>query len=199
MTVATYNQKIYLQVDPCSRVLRQDSFLQTIEDERKNLSLPEINVKYKGHPVLRRYGNPKIYRIEEVDNKLNPNCLFYFSKEGKEVTYLYYYQKEYGVKIKNENQPLIKVSQMRKMRFLKEGFQEFIYLVPELVSLTGLTEEQKGDFRLMKSLAEYTKLTAAERMKESHKMISLLQSEQQLMFDINDKPKPLNGFKMDTP
>lgn len=69
------------------------------------------------------------------------------------------------MEIKNQNQPLIKVSQMKKNHTMKEGFKEFIYLVPELVSLTGLTDQQRADFKLMQNLAQFTKLTAAERMK----------------------------------
>jgi aubergine-like protein len=34
-----------------------------------------------------------------------------------------------------------------------------VYLVPELMKLTGLTDEQRSDFELMKQLAEFTKLT----------------------------------------
>lgn len=140
-------------------------------------------MKYKGSPILRRYGNPKIYRIEEIDYKQNPKCLFYFTKEGKEVSYIYYYKVEYGVEIKNQNQPLIKVSQMKKNHTMKEGFKEFIYLVPELVSLTGLTDQQRGDFKLMQNLAQFTKLTAAERMKQTKKMLNYLQDgKDELMF-----------------
>ncbi len=150
--------------------------------------------------MLRRYGTPKIYRIEEIDYKMNPKCLFFYTKEGKEVSYIYYYEKEYSVKIRNPNQPLIKVSQVKKLRFLKEGYKEFIYLVPELVSLTGLTDQQKADFRLMKSLAEFTKLSAQERMKETQKMLGVLQGgKEELMFDIDEVPKPIQGFKMPPP
>lgn len=123
ITVATYNKKIYLQVDPCSRVLRQDSFFQTLDDERRRISLEEINAKYKGSPVLRRYGTPKIYKIYEIDYKQSPKNTFYFTKEGKDVSYIYYFKKEYGVTIKNENQPLIKVSQDKKLRLKNEDIK----------------------------------------------------------------------------
>lgn len=63
-TVAVYNKKLYLQVDPCSRVLRDQSFLMTIHEEKRKLSFEEIKIKYQGHTILRKYGSPKIYRIE---------------------------------------------------------------------------------------------------------------------------------------
>ena len=37
-TVAVFNKKLYLQVDPCSRVLRDENFLETMNEEKKNLS-----------------------------------------------------------------------------------------------------------------------------------------------------------------
>lgn len=51
----------------------------------------------------------------------------------------------------------------------------------------------------MKNLAEFTKLSASERMNETKKMLSILQQEEELLFDIDEKPKPLQGFKMPTP
>jgi len=70
---------------------------------------------------LRRYGNPKIYKIFEIDYKQTPKSFFYFTKEGKEVSYVYYFKKEYGVIIKNENQPLIKVNQEKRLKIKNEG------------------------------------------------------------------------------
>lgn len=61
-------------------------------------------------------------------------------------------------------------------------FKQYIYLVPELVCLTGLNEEQKKNFRIMKSLGDYTKLTAIDRMKEASKMVELLKTDKDLIF-----------------
>lgn len=121
ITVSAYNKRLFLQIDPCSRVLREESFLQTLEADRQRITLEEINFKYKGHPVLRRYGAPKIYKIQEVDYSQSPKSLFYFSKEGKDISYLEYYKKEYGVVIKIQNQPLLKVLADRKMNRNKEA------------------------------------------------------------------------------
>lgn len=38
LTVSIYNNKMFLQIDPCSRVLREESFLSTMEASRKALS-----------------------------------------------------------------------------------------------------------------------------------------------------------------
>jgi hypothetical protein len=39
VTVTVYNKILYLQVDPCSRVLRDESFLETMEADRRVLGL----------------------------------------------------------------------------------------------------------------------------------------------------------------
>lgn len=110
-------------------------------------------MKFQGHPILRKYGSPKIYKIEEIDYKLNPKNTFYDSKEGKDVSYVEYFKNRYGVKIKDEAQPLIKVLADRRFNKSKNPQdKQYIYLVPEMVCLTGLTDEQRSNFRIMKSL-----------------------------------------------
>jgi len=41
------------------------------------------------------------------------------------------------------------------------------YLIPEFVSLTGMSKEQKKNFATMKEIAPYTKFTPDERMKNT--------------------------------
>ena len=40
---------------------------------------------------------------------------------------------------------------------LKGNVRPPVYLVPELCNMTGLSEEQRGDFNLMRDLGEYTR------------------------------------------
>jgi aubergine-like protein len=100
--IAPYNNRIFLQVDVCSRVLRDESFLVTLEMDRKQLSLEEINVKYAQSCVLMKDGNLKVYKIESLEFKMNPKNKFYYAKEGKEISYVEYFQTKYGYKVKNE-------------------------------------------------------------------------------------------------
>ena len=195
ITVTVFNKKLFLQVDPCSRIIRQESFLDTLHFERKKISMEEIILKYKGNPVIRKYGTPKIYKIEDIDYKLTPKGLFYDSKQAREMTYIEYYKIRYGVNIKDGNQPMLKVLADRKFN-KKKAVKEYIYLVPELVSLTGLTDEQRKDFRIMKSLGEFTKMTANRRMEETGYMIEDIKEDKEIMFDIKNSPTALNGFKL---
>ena len=199
ITVTTYNKKLFIQVDPCSRVLRDKSFLQTLDEEKRNkLSSLEIKIKYQNYSVLRQYGNPKIYKIEDIDYDQTPKSKFYDNKEGKEVTYLDYYKKNYGVNIKNPNQPLIKVLCDKKFNKKNEE-KKYIFLIPEMVALTGLTNGQRKNSKIMKSLGEFTKLTANNRMSETRALLNQIKEDEDIMYDINDKPKALNGFKLPAP
>ena len=62
------------------------------------------------------------------------------------------------------NQPLIKV--LADKKFLKKNEEKkYIYLIPEMLALTGMTDDQRSNYKIMKSVGEYTKLTANNRMK----------------------------------
>jgi aubergine-like protein len=81
----------------------------------------------------------------------------------------------------------------------KKETNPFIYLVPELVNLTGLTDEQRSNFRVMKNVGEYTKLTATQRMGAIADMRDRINSDKEILFDIAPEPRALNGYVFDNP
>lgn len=40
---------------------------------------------------------------------------------------------------------------------------QYIYLIPELVSLTGMKDEQRANFQSMRALSPFTKLSPNDR------------------------------------
>ena len=76
-------------------------------------------------------------------------------KTGQLKTYLEYYKNQYGIEIRDTKQPLL-VNKIKRTD-LPEG-EISIRLVPELCFLTGLTEAQRNDFRVMKEVADHTRL-----------------------------------------
>ncbi len=48
-----------------------------------------------------RYGNQKIYHIEEIDFSLNPNSQFDYDKIKGKISYKDYYKTKYLVDVKN--------------------------------------------------------------------------------------------------
>lgn len=75
--IVNINYKLYLQIDVCSRILREESFLTTLKKQLENkLTQQAIVQKYKGSSVIMKYGNLKIYKIEDIDFKQNPESTF---------------------------------------------------------------------------------------------------------------------------
>lgn len=75
-------------------------------------------------------------------------------------------------------QPLIEVVIRTEKKLNKEGVLEKIetrgFLIPEFVSLTGMSDEQRADWNTMKEIAPFTKLTPEERMTQTEKLINTL-------------------------
>jgi aubergine-like protein len=79
------------------------------------------------------------------------------------------------VKIHDLNQPLL-VS-LTKARERRSGEPEYVYLVPELCRLTGLTDEMRANFTLMRDLGEHTRINPQVRLKRLENFNQRLQRE----------------------
>ena len=64
------------------------------------------------------------------------------------MTLVEYYKERYKIKIEDPGQPLLISNPDARMR--RQGITEPIKLVPELCNMTGLSDEQRADFKLMK-------------------------------------------------
>ena len=74
-----------------------------------------------------------------------------------------YYKKNYGLQIKDHKQPLL-IHRPKRKTVEEEESEKLIALVPELCNMTGLTNEQRANFALMKAMAEYTRQTPDKRV-----------------------------------
>ena len=161
-----------LQVDYCSRVLRTDSVLDFIRSMKGNIN--EVKDALIGFSVLADYVGFRYYKVDDVDFKKNPESTF-TSKEG-EITYLDYFKKKYGIVIKDKKQPLI-LSVLRRRDTEGKEIPRNIYLIPEMCRMTGLTDEMRADFGIMKELAYSTKLEPTDRMDRVSDHINTLNNE----------------------
>lgn len=69
----------------------------------------------------------------------------------------------YGIKINNLKQPLLYVQRNIEKILDKETGKiiekpNYVYLIPQLVSLTGMSDEDRSNHNAMKEIAPYTKL-----------------------------------------
>ena len=104
----------------------------------------EINDYFSGKTVVATYGNCRAYRLGKVlhDKNVANTSINYIDTDGKTITLTLknYYENQYKITIKHEEQPL----------FLDEDSLEADekkkrYLIPELLYLTGIDELEEKD------------------------------------------------------
>lgn len=71
-----------------------------------------------------------------------------------------------------------------KPREIRAGMPETVILVPELCQLTGLTDRQRENFTLMRTLANHTRVGAEERMKRLVDFAKRIQSRPEVVQEI---------------
>lgn len=130
--------------------------------------------KLIGQIVLTRYNN-KTYRVDDIDWGSNPLSKFKKSNE-MEISYVEYYKQAYNIELQDLKQPLL--LSMPKAKDKRRGQEGPLCILPELCSLTGLADEVRADFGIMKDLAVHTRIGPGDRVKRLEKFIA----------DINNNP-----------
>ncbi|TRY63151.1 hypothetical protein TCAL_10352 [Tigriopus californicus] len=159
-----YEGGLKLQIDISHRVLRMETAYKVI----KGIAQKGGNVKNDvekallGTTVLTRYNN-KTYRIDDIDWNTNAQSTFTNSK-GEEVSFLDYYKLQYGIEIKDKEQPLL-VNIPKVKAHGEAKVTKMISLIPELCNLTGLTEGMRSNFNLMREMATHTRVDPSVRQK----------------------------------
>ncbi|XP_010363667.2 piwi-like protein 2 isoform X2 [Rhinopithecus roxellana] len=151
---------LFLLADVCHKVIRNDSVLDVmhaIYQQNKEHFQDECTKLLVGNIVITRYNN-RTYRIDDVDWNKTPKDSFTMS-DGKEITFLEYYSKNYGITIKEEDQPLLIHRPSERQNNHGMLLKGEILLVPELSFMTGIPEKMKKDFRAMKDLAQQINLS----------------------------------------
>ena len=104
----------------------------------------EIKDYFTGKTVVAQYGNYRAYRIGEVltDKNVKNTEINFADSDGKITTINLknYYQNQYKINIRNEDQPLFLDEDSVKAPENKKR-----YLIPELLYLTGIDELEEKD------------------------------------------------------
>ncbi|CAO1364269.1 unnamed protein product [Diamesa tonsa] len=162
---------LMLSLDVSHRVLCQKTVLEFLSDcYRQDANSFKENAKKAliGSIVLTRYNN-KTYRIDEILFEHNPLATF---KRGEEdVTYVDYYKTQYSIDITDLKQPLL-INRKEVLVAGEANKKEFMFcLIPEICYLTGLTDQMRKNFTVMKDLAVFTKLSPYQRLGSFKKFI----------------------------
>ncbi|CAH0581309.1 unnamed protein product [Chrysodeixis includens] len=155
-TINQYEDRLLMVTEITHKVLRLDTVLHMLSEyaatkgsHYKRLFLEDI----VGKIVMTDY-NKKTYRVDDVSWDASPRSTFKMRDE--QVSYMDYYYKKYNIRIQDGGQPLL-ISRS-KARDIRAGMPELVYLVPELCRQTGLTDEMRANFKLMKALDVHTKI-----------------------------------------
>lgn len=170
--------------------MRQENVLQVITDCAKqggnfrDLALRKII----GSTVLTDYNN-ETYKVDDIDWLQNPDSEFEI-KDGKKESYAHYYERRYRLNVRDRKQPLLVVKP--KARNIRGGQDQLILLVPELCRATGITDQMRNNFQLMRDMAEHTRLSPRENVQRLNTFNSRLQENHAALRNFNQ-----NRMKLD--
>lgn len=163
--VDEFEDGVMLCLDVSHRVLCQ----QTAYDELKDIYRMDrddykknVVARMLGCVVLTRYNN-QTYRIDDIDFESSPKDTFIMKDET--ISYIEYYKRQYNIDIKDPNQPLLVNKIERRVSGKTEKEEIRFCLIPEICFLTGLTDKMRTDFKVMRDIATFTRVTPNQRMK----------------------------------
>ncbi|XP_039273647.1 piwi-like protein 1 [Styela clava] len=184
-SILKYENNVMLCAEVSHKLMRKDTVLDVMngllnECSRRGRNFHEECQKFLvGQIVLTRYNN-NTYRVDGIEWDLNVSMKF---KKGEEqISYLQYYQDHYNIKVNDKQQPLL-LSRPKK-REARRGL-EVIHLVPELCTVTGLTDELRSDFHTMKALAEHTKQGPTKRVQALSNFIKRISGNKEVTEHLN--------------
>ncbi|XP_043281262.1 piwi-like protein Siwi [Venturia canescens] len=166
------------------KVMRQQTLLDILNDcyrEHGNQYQERFKAQVIGLTVLTDYNN-HTYRVDDVDFDVSPRSTF--SRAGVEVSYVEYYLNKYQLRIRQESQPML--LSRTKARDRRAGLSELVYLVPELCRSTGLTDDMRRDFRMMRELGTHTRLNPNGRIQRLLSFNRRLQNEPKVVQELSE-------------
>jgi len=175
-SILQYERNVMLCADISHKILRTDTvwdFLNELYTRARGNFHDLATRNLVGEIVLTRYNN-KTYRIDDIDWDKNPRNTF-TTPQG-EVSFVDYYRRAYGVELHDLEQPLL-VSQPKKREIRARGEDAGpILLIPELCTRTGLTDEARADFKVMKDIAVYTRIPPQQRSETLYKFLDRIKT-----------------------
>ena len=166
------DQGVLINVDVSHRVLRHETVLQRLiklKSSRENIINDIVN-----KTVITKY-NQKTYKVTDIDFSLTPKNEFSM-KDGSKVSYIDYYSKKYGLTITNLDQPLLVHENTRTA--------QKVLLIPEFCATTGLTDDMRTNFRLMKDLSKLTNVSSDKRLKECQDLFKIMNQSSECQEEI---------------
>ncbi|XP_029458225.1 piwi-like protein 4 isoform X3 [Rhinatrema bivittatum] len=181
VSVMQFENSLMLTADVSHKVLRSETVLDFMTNMYNRIGpqqfIDTCQKELLGLIVLTRYNN-KTYRIDDMDWSVKPTNTFQ-KRDGTEITYVDYYKQQYEVIVTDLSQPML-VSQLKNRKDEATIAARVVHLVPELCFLTGLPNQARSDFRLMKDLSLETQLNPQRRQQ---RLLTLADNIQRLQVE----------------
>ncbi|KAH8377461.1 hypothetical protein KR093_005619, partial [Drosophila rubida] len=160
-SIRQHESDLLLCAEIAHKVMRTDTLYHILSKNIRESDDYQAAFKREviGMVVLTDYNN-KTYRVDDVDFASSP--MTKFSTKDGEISFVDYYKKRYNITIRDYKQPLV-VSRPTEKN-IRGGTDQLIMLIPELSRATGLTDNMKNDFRLMKAMGEHTRMGPERRI-----------------------------------
>lgn len=104
--------------------------------------------------------------------------------DGSKISFKEYYEQVYEKPVKDPQQPLLISQPKEKDR--KRGMSGPILLLPEFCVITGLSDEVRANFSIMKDLAQHTRISPAARAGNLSSFMSDLNSNKEAQKELAD-------------
>lgn len=180
VSVNEYSGGIMLCLDVQHKVLRTQTALQVmheVAERNKQRAKQLIEKEFMGSVVLTKYNN-KTYVVHDVVWDSSPKSQFETSDGGK-ISFADYYQRQYNLQIQDMEQPLLAHRQTVTISGQTEKQDRLIMLVPELSYMTGLQDEMRTNFKVMKDVAQFTRVTPNQRVNSLRKFVASISKTQE--------------------
>lgn len=175
------------------RTLHTDTVLDYIY--RKQRESPSdyrsiIENELFGRIVMTNYSN-KTFMVTSINWAMNPNDGFDRTSatgKAKRITFAKYFKEQYDVTVTDMKQPLLCCHRRRQ--------NKDEYYLPELCCMTGLTEDMRKDFRLMRELKQLSILDPEPRLKRIQQSVKEASDNKEFQASLaqwrfNMNPNPL--------
>lgn len=171
-SVAEYEGGLLLNCDVSFRVLRSITAREVLFDvynaypqDYKAKALHAV----VGAVVMTRY-NYRTYRVDDIAWDQKPTSTFLFHNDEM-ISYVEYYKRIYNIEIQDYDQPLLLHRDRPRKNAPESEDPRLVCLVPELCTMTGLTDELRSDFRVMKDIAAHTRVSPSQRQQSLVKYV----------------------------
>jgi aubergine-like protein len=194
-----YEGRPLVTIDFSSKIVHTRSLSDEMQEIREQAEggdwVSQAKAELIDRVVMTKYGNRRCYRVDDICLDLNPESKF--EKNGVEISYAEYFRRQYNISIKDSRQPLVRSHLKRRLE------EHDVFLVPELLTLTGLDDNMRRNFQAMSDIAVYTRLQPEKRYAVSNRLSGLFNEDskakavaQDFSFSISAEPVTVQSYNL---